>query len=47
VVLLLLITLTVVVSLIVVVLVGGVQLLPLGAVDNEVGGVAVLEAPPR
>jgi hypothetical protein len=31
----------------VVVLVGGVKLLPLGAVGDEVGGVALLEATPR
>jgi hypothetical protein len=30
----------------VVVLVGGVELLPLGAVDDEVGGVTALEATP-
>jgi hypothetical protein len=36
-----------VVSVIVVVLVGGVELLPLGAVDDEVGGVVTLEAAPR
>jgi hypothetical protein len=35
-----------VVSIIVVVLGGGIELLPLGAVDNEVGGVAALEAAP-
>jgi hypothetical protein len=32
---------------VVVVLVGGVKLLPLGAVGDEVGGVAALEAAPR
>jgi hypothetical protein len=32
---------------VVVVLVGGVQLLPLGAVSDEVGGVAALKAAPR
>jgi hypothetical protein len=31
----------------VVVLVGGVELLPLGAVVDEVGGVAALKATPR
>jgi hypothetical protein len=31
----------------VVVLVGGVELLPLGAVGDEVGGVTALEAAPR
>jgi hypothetical protein len=36
-----------VVPVIVVVLVGGVELLPLGAVDHEVGGVATLDAAPR
>jgi hypothetical protein len=36
-----------VVPVVVVVLVGGVELLPLGAVDDEVGGVAALEAAPR
>jgi hypothetical protein len=35
-----------VVSIVVVVFEGGVELLPLGAVDNEVGGVAALEAAP-
>jgi hypothetical protein len=33
-----------VIPVIVVVLIGGVKLLPLGAVDNEVGGVAALKA---
>jgi hypothetical protein len=47
-VLLLVVTLAVVVLLGVVVLVGGgVELLPLGAVGDEVGGVAALEATPR
>jgi hypothetical protein len=32
---------------VVVVLVGGVKFLPLGAVGDEVGGVAALEATPR
>jgi hypothetical protein len=36
-----------VVSVVIVVLVGGVELLPLGAVGDEVGGVAALEAGPR
>jgi hypothetical protein len=31
----------------VVVLVGGIELLPLGAAGDEVGGVAALEAAPR
>jgi hypothetical protein len=47
VVLLLVVTLVVVVSLDVVILVGGVKLLPLGAVGDEVGGVTALEAAPR
>jgi type IV secretory pathway TrbL component len=47
-VLLLVIALAVVIPLSVVVLVGGgVELLPLGAVGDEVGGVATLEATPR
>jgi hypothetical protein len=47
-VLLLIIVLAVVVSLGIVVLVGGgVELLPLGAVHDKVGGVAALEATPR
>jgi hypothetical protein len=47
-VLLLALTLVVgVVPLVVVVLIGGVKLLPLGAVDDEVGGVTALEAAPR
>jgi hypothetical protein len=36
-----------VVSVVIVVLVGGVELLSLGAVDDEVGGVTALEAVPR
>jgi hypothetical protein len=36
-----------VILVVVVVLVGGVELLPLGAVGDEVGGVAALEATPR
>jgi hypothetical protein len=36
-----------VVPVVVVILVGGVELLPLGAVGDEVGGVAALEAAPR
>jgi hypothetical protein len=36
-----------VIPVVVVVLVGGVELLPLGAVGDEVGGVATLEAAPR
>jgi hypothetical protein len=47
VVLLLVVTLTVVIPLGVVILVGGVELLPLGAVGDEVGGVATLKAAPR
>jgi hypothetical protein len=47
VVLLLVIALAVVVSLGVVILVGGVELLPLGAVSDKVGGVAALKAAPR
>jgi hypothetical protein len=35
-----------VISVVVVVLVGGVKLLPLGAIGDEVGGVAALEAAP-
>jgi hypothetical protein len=46
-VLLLVVTIVVVVPLDVVILVGGVELLPLGAVGDEVGGVATLEATPR
>jgi hypothetical protein len=46
--LLLVVTLVVVISLDVVILVGGgIRLLPFGAVDDEVGGVAALEAAPR
>jgi hypothetical protein len=48
VVLLLVITLVVVIPLGIIALVGGgVELLPLGAVGDEVGGVAALEAAPR
>jgi hypothetical protein len=36
-----------VISVVVVVLVGGVKLLMLGAVSDEVGGVTALEAAPR
>jgi hypothetical protein len=36
-----------VVLVVIVVLVGGVKLLPLGAVGDEVGGVTALEAAPR
>jgi hypothetical protein len=36
-----------VVPVVVVILVGGVELLPLGAVSDKVGGVAALEATPR
>jgi hypothetical protein len=36
-----------VILIVVVVLVGGVELLPLGAVGNEVGGVAALESTTR
>jgi hypothetical protein len=36
-----------VIPVVVVVLVGGVELLPLGAVGDKVGGVAALEAAPR
>jgi hypothetical protein len=46
-VLLLIIALAVVVPFGVVILVGGVELLPLGAVGDELGGVAALEAAPR
>jgi hypothetical protein len=35
-----------VISVVVVVLVGGIELLPLGAVGNELGGVTALEAAP-
>jgi hypothetical protein len=47
VVLLLVVTLAIVIPLGVVVLVGGVDLLLLGAVGDEVGGVTALEATPR
>jgi hypothetical protein len=47
VVILLLVTLAVVVSVVLVVLIGGVELLPLGVVGDEVGGVATLKAAPR
>jgi hypothetical protein len=46
----LLLTLTLVtgvIPIVVVLLIGGVELLPLGAVDDEVGGVATLQAAPR
>jgi hypothetical protein len=46
-VLLLVVALAIVVLLGVAILVGGVNLLPLGAVGDEVGGVAALEAAPR
>jgi hypothetical protein len=46
-VLLLIIALAIVIPVGVVVLVGGVKLLPLGAVGDEVGGVAALEAASR
>jgi hypothetical protein len=36
-----------VVPVVIVVLIGGVELLPLGAVDDEVGGVTALKAAPR
>jgi hypothetical protein len=36
-----------VIPVVVVVLVGGVELLPLGAVSDEVGGVTALKAAPR
>jgi hypothetical protein len=36
-----------VVPVVIVVLVGGVELLPLGAVGDKVGGVTALEAAPR
>jgi hypothetical protein len=45
--LLLVIALAVVILLGVVILVGGVELLPLRAVDDELGGVAILEAAPK
>jgi hypothetical protein len=47
VVLLIVVTLAVVISFGLVVLVGGVELLSLGAVGDEVSGVAALEADPR
>jgi hypothetical protein len=47
VVLLIIALVTGVVPVVVVVLVGGVELLPLEAVDDEVGGVTALEAAPR
>jgi hypothetical protein len=47
VVLLLIVALAVVVPLNIVIFIGGVELLPLGVVDDEVGGVAALEAVPR
>jgi hypothetical protein len=47
VVLLVVVTLAVVISLGLVVLAGGVELLPLGAVGDEVSGVVALEANPR
>jgi hypothetical protein len=46
-VLLLVVAHAIVVPLGVVILVGGVELLPLGAIDDEVGGVTALEANPR
>jgi hypothetical protein len=45
--LLLVVAHAIVVPLGVVILVGGVELLPLGAIDDEVGGVTALEANPR
>jgi hypothetical protein len=36
-----------VILIVIVILVGGVELLPLGAIGDEVGGVAALEAAPR
>jgi hypothetical protein len=47
VVILLIVTLVVVIPLDIVILVGGVDLLPLGAVGDEVSGVTALEAAPR
>jgi hypothetical protein len=44
--LLLIVALTVVVPLDIVILVDGVDLLPLGVVSDEVGGVAALDAAP-
>jgi hypothetical protein len=46
-VLLLFVALVVVVPLGLVAFIGGVELLPLGAIGDEVGGVAALEAAPR
>jgi hypothetical protein len=45
--LLALVLVTGVISVVVLVLVGGVELLPLDAVDDEVGGVAALDVAPR
>jgi hypothetical protein len=45
--LLLVVVLTIVIPLDVVVLVEGVKILPLGAVSDELSGVAALEATPR
>jgi hypothetical protein len=47
VILLLVVTLAIVIPLGVVILVGGVELLPLGAVGDEVGGVTALKAAPK
>jgi hypothetical protein len=47
VVLLIVVTLVVVILVGVVIVVRGVELLPLGAVSDEVGGVTALEAAPR
>jgi hypothetical protein len=46
-VLLLVIALAIVIPLDVVIFVGGVELLPLGSFDDEVGGVAALKVAPR
>jgi hypothetical protein len=46
-VLLLVVALVVVVPVVVVILIGGVELLPLRTVGDEVGGVTTLEAAPR
>jgi hypothetical protein len=46
VILILVIALVVVIPVVVVILIGGVNLLPMGAVDDEVGGVAAFEAAP-
>jgi predicted membrane protein len=46
-VLLFIIALAIVVPVGVIILVGGVKLLPLGAVSNEVAGITVLKAAPR